>query len=345
MDGESNSTVCKSCPHCGSTEPWGASSWCPDCGYYPALGGQAKAGCSEIFRQKPTEEEFKLKQFFPLWAVVLAAGVIAVIGLSFVASAILPDRGIERLLWTLTQCVLGMVAAFIGQFSAFLYAASKDDRYGPMDAFMKPIEIWKMATRTLPAGAWRLWLAGWGLTAVICGATIVGALRYEALFEDWGIEKKADKNLLQKVVEQAREEREGGADSLEGAMNDFVGEEDAEKIEDPLAHLPTMDCLIFGYVEREDGDLDAILLASVVGKDVRYVGRVPADNIPKEVRGKLLARMKGLTRKKPFVQTNDEARWLKPVLMARIAYTELTRDNQMVKAYVKVMLADLKDEK
>lgn len=343
-DGESNPNVCTGCPNCGSTEPWGASSWCPDCGYYPALGGQAKAGCSEIFRKAQAEAELKWQQFVPLWSIVLVAGVIVVVVLSFVASAMLPDEGIVRILWTLSQCVLGLVTATIGQFSAFLFAAEKDDRYGPLDAIMKPVQLWKASTRVLPAGAWRFWLAGWGVAMVICGAAVVGGVPYGALFEG-GEDKKADKNLVHEVVEQARKEREGGAESPEKAMNDFAGDEaaEAEKAEDPLAHLPTMDCLIFGYVERDDGDLDAVLLASVVGSDVRYVGRVSADNIPQEDRGKLLARMKDLTRKKPFVQTNQEARWLKPILMGRIAYTELTRDNQMVKAYLKVMLADLKE--
>src|SRR4029079_16883011 len=118
------------------------------------------------------------------------------------------------------------------------------------------------------------------------------------------------------------------ADSLEEAMNDFAGDEavDPEKVEDPLAKLPTMDCLIFGFVESDNGGLDSILIASVFGTQMNYVGRVSAENIPKESRGKLFARMKELTRKKPFVQTNQEARWLQPVLMARIAYTELTHD-------------------
>ena len=26
------------CPECNSTTPWGAGSWCPDCGYYPTAG-------------------------------------------------------------------------------------------------------------------------------------------------------------------------------------------------------------------------------------------------------------------------------------------------------------------
>src|SRR5580698_10789149 len=29
------------CPQCGSTEPWGISSWCPNCFYHPRLGQMA----------------------------------------------------------------------------------------------------------------------------------------------------------------------------------------------------------------------------------------------------------------------------------------------------------------
>ncbi len=208
-DAPDESVVDLGCPNCGSTEPWGASSWCPDCGYYPALGEQAKAGCSEIFRKAQPEAELKWQQFFPLWSIVLVAGGIVIVILSFVASAMLPDEGIGRILWTLSQCVLGLVAAAIGQFSAFLFAAAKDDRYGPLDAIMKPVQLWKASTRVLPAGAWRFWLLAWGVAMVICGAAVVGGVPYGALFES-GEGKKADKNRVHEIVKQPARNAKAG---------------------------------------------------------------------------------------------------------------------------------------
>jgi hypothetical protein len=292
----------------------------------------------------PQEEKFKVKEAFPQWALVLGAGVLTVFVFSFIFSFMLPESGPERAWWALGQCLVGFLAAATGHVSAFLYAASKTDKFSPFDVFMKPIELWKPTMSLLPKAAWRVWVAAWGLTAILCGAFVVGGLRYDALFEDWGAEKRAGLNVVQEVVAQARKEREGGAGSLEDAMNDFVGEEKKDDID----KLPSEDCLIFGYIVEERGELDSIVVASVVGHSLTYVGRVPAREIPEESRNRLLARMKHLRRRAPFVKADQQItesgkqmNWLEPILMCQVAYSEWDHDHRMVKPRLKRLLADV----
>lgn len=334
------------CPVCGSNESWGRGSWCPTCGYYPDLmkSSAVKRRVAEA-AATPVKEPFNLKQALQPWIMLLGAGVLVVIVFSFVASAMLPETGPERIFFALGQCLLGMLAMGTAQVTTFLYAATKSDKFSPFDVFMKPVEIWKPTFSLLPKAAWRVWSAAWGMTAILCGVFIVGGLRFEALFEDWGVEKKASLNVVQEVVKKAKQEREG-ADSLEEAMNDFAGSEE-EKKED-INKLPSEDCLIIGYVTNAEGEMESVLVASVVRNELTYVGNVPMREVPEAQRETLIERMKHNRRRSPFVkidigvvESDKQISWLEPKLMCEVAYTQWNDSHHMKKPRMKRMLADV----
>jgi len=211
------------CPHCGSAEPWGCSSWCPQCGFYPMFGK-----CVETGPHRNAPEELDFFKLVPPWAWILGAGIAAIVVLSFSASMVIKERAGLRLLWALAQCGLGAIAASIAHFSAYLSAIVDSDRFTPFDFIMKPVDIWKTVAKALPKVAWRFWALSWGVTASLCALLVIGGIRYSAIF-DWGIEKPAEANLVQAIVDEARQEQDGGAESLEEAMNDFVGDEESAK--------------------------------------------------------------------------------------------------------------------
>ena len=54
-----DSTAAETCPRCHTTQPWGQASWCPCCGYYPAVDGAAAGGASwaDALPEAPQEQE------------------------------------------------------------------------------------------------------------------------------------------------------------------------------------------------------------------------------------------------------------------------------------------------
>ena len=293
--------------------------------------------CVETGPNPNEPEELDFLKLVPPWAWILGAGVAGIVALSFLASMVIENRAGLRLLCALAQFSLGAIAASIAHFSAYLTAAVNSDRITPFDFIMKPVDIWKPAAKTLPKVAWRFWALGWGVTASVCALLVIGGVRYSAIF-DWGFEKSAESNLVHAIVDEARRERDGGAESLEDAMNDFVGEEEEQVVEQIL---PTIDCLIFAYTNTAEGKLNTILLATLVDRKLKDVATVYAVDISLEDRENLASRLHKLERGRSFVKTKRKAIWLKPVLMCRVAYKEWTRAKKLREPHFRAILADV----
>jgi hypothetical protein len=179
----------KPCPQCGSTEPWGISSWCPNCFYHPRLGlpiaPVAPAGSGEegTHHAARAESYAAVLKSVPLWTHVLWIGVVAVFVMSVYVSITLPKFGPSRAIWTLLQTLIGLAAAGTAHVLVFFNAIPNTDKYGPFDLFLKPLDFWSYAIRKMPAKAWRLWLFAWGLTASLAALVMIGGIRYSAMFE------------------------------------------------------------------------------------------------------------------------------------------------------------------
>jgi hypothetical protein len=362
----------KVCPNCESPDSWGKSLWCPECGWYPALNrcidmGDDCSGDDEAPARWQTEEPAGLLQAIPLWGWACLGGVLLVAGLTVAAGQMLPAAGTERMLWTLLQMALGALVAGAAHVVTFFVSIQKTDRISPFDVFMRPIEIWKLTFPHLPRGAWRVCLAAWGLTAFILAPIAVGGVNWMGIFEGGPAATKAP-NALQAAVSEARKDRKGGADDLEGAVKDFTGEgeeggtssggdgeqgkdgKDAdgkkdEENEDSQADVErplTEDCLIVGYTATGEDRLDTLILAAAVKNQIRFVGRISADDVPAATRNQLLARMRQLRRKTPFVSAPYEAEWLKPLMMVRVRFAKWSGGHRMVDPVFDAMLRDVR---
>lgn len=185
------------CPQCGSTEPWGVSSWCPNCFYHPRLGlpikpmAPAAAVDHEVEHAAHAESYAAVLKSVPLWTHVLWVGVVAVFGISVLMSITLPKFGPQRATWTVLQALIGLVAAGTAHVLVFFNAIPNTDKYGPFDLLFKPLDFWRYAINKLPAKAWRLWLFAWGLTASFSALVLIGGIRYGALFETKSKTKKS----------------------------------------------------------------------------------------------------------------------------------------------------------
>lgn len=332
------------CKQCGSTEPWGRSSWCPRCGYYPAIGACVDAVAAETAKSAEAPDTRATWQRIPRWAYVLAGGVIAVWVISMVGRFVTTDGGPWRCVWAIAEIVIGLTLFTVGHTAAYLYAAIKSEKLGPMAVVFNPIELWEWTFRILPKSVWRLWLAAWGATGVVCGLTIVGGISYSALFEkDWGFKQPAKKSVVAAIVEQARNAKGGEKKSMEEAMDDFVGKAGAQITPPPkkAEKLESAECLIVGYTKLRTGELDLLLIASVVDDKLQFVGTMKTENIPAETRQELLTRFKGLERERPFVKNPLIATWVEPKLMCAVEYKDLTDNKRFRDPTFKALLGDV----
>ena len=327
------------CANCGSTDDWGHSSWCPRCGWYPALNT-----CVEV---DPVEEDVDENapppqwwQVIPLWGWVLGAGIVGLVSLSVFARVTTSVQNGDRGVWTLIQLTLGVCAFGAGQIWAYLHAVMKSSDFGPMDIITQPIAIWSPSTRQLPKSFPRLVLAIWGLTAAFLAVAVIGGVRYSAVFDDWGFEKQATPNLMSEITKMARENEEEGADSLEGAIDDFAGKGEEIVEEEPVPEdLVELDCLIIGYTGESEEKFSGLVLAALIRGKLQYVGTV-YEGVSPEVRAGLAAEMKSLGRDRSFVRTKTSARWLKPKLMCRVTSSPLKKGKLLVNPVFKERLTD-----
>lgn len=330
------------CPQCGSKESWGVSPWCPTCFYHPKMG-------SVVEHAPPTEQQaapstadtyLGMLQAVPNWARILYAGVIAIFVTTLTAAVALPADGPYRLIWTVVQAVVGVVAVGVAQVTVFLSTVPNSDRYGPFDVVLKPCEIWKSTIRDLPADAWRLWQVAWGLTATMSSLVLIGGIRYSAVFEvpqaDMHVRKNVAPTVIAKTQSQVSDKQ---LDSYRAAMakqsipassSEKPAKVQAEKMGPPQGiHLSVgarqAECAIVGYVKDTQGRIASILLGSIVDGQFTYVGRLSASQIPVAVRDALESRLPQLEQASPSLATSQTATWLKPVLTCRIDHGGLTR--------------------
>jgi hypothetical protein len=132
------------CPMCGNLEPWGNSSWCPQCGFYPRLGislGPALKTASESTPAAKSTRE--IWQRAPVWVKVLCAGMLGIFVASVAARLALPEKGLARTLTALLQLATGLGVLATMHTAAFFKAAMTNHRFGFIDALLHPVETWK----------------------------------------------------------------------------------------------------------------------------------------------------------------------------------------------------------
>lgn len=312
-------TTVVTCPRCGTAVDWNDTEWCLQCGYFPRYEGEIEPSAAPRDPVKaglPWEEDVSFR--LAPWAVVLATGVFGI----FVASGYIgyaySANAHFRAWWTLSQIFTGTAAVTIAHFTAFFFASIVNgEKVGVMDWLMKPIYIWFSTFTVLPKRAWSVWLAGWGMTSVFAAMALIGGVRYSAIFDDWGFVPHAQANLVQEIVERAKQAEGGNQDDLEEAMKDFTGEEEGTGEEDNRNWVE-VECLIIGYTPRSDRDFNTLLLATRISGTITFIGTIPAEKIPVDVREKLLVRMRQLDTFRPIIKVPQAAKWVKPQLMCRV---------------------------
>ena len=82
-------------------------------------------------------------------------------------------------------------------------------------------------------------------------------------------------------------------------------------------------CLILGYLPQEDGQLRSLILASDLGGELAYVGKV-GSGIGERRRQQLLEALRTRVSDAPIVACDEPGIWVEPGLFCTVTYLELT---------------------
>jgi hypothetical protein len=336
------------CTMCGNQEPWGNSSWCPKCGYYPRLGISMGPALEPAPEASPGPKSLRdAWAVLPVWARVLAAGVVALFTANVTARLMIPDQSPARMHIALLELAAGLGVFVAMHCAAYVKASMENAGVRFLDLLLHPIVNWQPTIQQLPGTARRVWLGAWGLTAAVCALLVLGGIPYRMLFEDWGARSRVKPEVASRVQEGSAEKLVSGG-ALTASLDEKVREradleakEAAVPQEDSELEMQSADCVVIGYnVSARDGGVSELLLASLVNGELKYVGSV-SEGIPDGVRQELSHRLPELKRDTSFISCPGSGIWVKPIVACKTSFRAWTEDNMLSQTTFKELMAEI----
>ncbi len=313
------------CPRCQGklTNPAGLG-WCAGCGYCRSLEeeGPAVLPPEPAPSRKPSAlgaTEFgEAMRRMPAWAWPLLGGTAAIAFLAIAGDCLLDDDCLERALWSAIQIMVSVIGLIAAQLWAMLRIGASEEGLGAKDVII-PGRLWRAAFRHLPATRWPVSLGAWCLTAMICGAAIIGG--YEYWFE-----------ALR--VRQLR--RMAGALAVEpnSTLRDTARQ-------GPIIDLPVVpvqantesrqvaQCVVIGYL-TDGKTVTRLVLARAEGDRLTFAG-VVKEGIAADLRVELTRRLLGLIRDEPLIPglKLPGAVWVKPAIFCDVTHSSVDKEGHL----------------
>ncbi|QDT32084.1 hypothetical protein [Thalassoglobus polymorphus] len=226
---QSHSTL-KTCPGCDSTEPWGGSSWCPKCGYYPKFGKKVVKRDAEEENEEEADLDTKtMLQMVPRWAYFLIGGLVALLVESVAVRVAFPAIQ-DRSPIAIFQIFIGVNVLGLAHMRAYMIASELNEDINFISIFWSPTVIWKTIFERMPEVRKTVMAGSWGLAAILYAILFVG-LDYGNLFHPDYFKRNSSFNPLKWVVfvassmasAQAEEAGSDGSPETSSAMADLIG--------------------------------------------------------------------------------------------------------------------------
>ena len=290
------------CPGCGSTTPWGMSSWCPECGYYPAISSQA---VNEVQEEKVDDDETEPPQQWPFFKK-LNVGIFAIFVFTMLVRQFYFYADADRGLWTLIQAVAGIVTAGTAQVITTIYASKENHSYSLSSAIINPFDVWGPSFEN---GVWqnRLCALIWGVTATVLAFAMIGGLTEGHFFKAFK-RNKAEFNIVEEIV-RATETSEAGDEEDQDAN---PGLEGLEELQEEADKKEVLSCAIYGFMTSGGEDITRVLLAAEKEGVVQHVGILTAEQLGQEKTAALNNIFKTLEMPSTEVKTSFVAQWVEP---------------------------------
>ena len=326
------------CNKCETTKSWEGGSWCPACGYYP-LGNKyinLEELC-ESHHQDDDDAPETLWQAIPRWAWMVLVGMLAIAAISITVTFSQEAGSPLRSWWAVIQTILGVVLFWAVHMRVFFIATMHTERLTPFSWLTDPFLVWKPIFKEPLNYLWHIRLAVWGQTAALFALLLIGGLNYAGLFEDdWGIKGHANNALVSAIADAQKDGTE--TDVLSKKM-----EEKAALLKNRTSSRFNADCVVIGFTRNTDGSFRELLLGSTTGSKLQYVGRVNATDLTTDERLEINALIKTTPqRKESIVETVHNGIWLKPQMMLKVGYHELTATSRFKKIQFQSLLKEQK---
>jgi hypothetical protein len=346
------------CPRCGSKliNPQ-ELGWCPKCSYCRSLEADQAAArlVTESSRLKPTSHfgEFgELIARMPAWGWRTIGVICAILALSFFASFLLPqDDSLARALISLVALVVSIVAIFGVNLWALFLLGPRDGSLGPMNVFLF-VGLWRQICESLPTTRRQFSSILWCITVIISACFIVGGLDY--WWEHYKPNRVAKVDILSAATALAKGAK-AKARSLEESIDDFAKMAELRKEEEERARQEklkaaareTVQCVIIGYTENAEKQLDGLLVAAILNDRIRYAGIVRKGLTPKEVK-RLVPLLKPLIQEKSYIPGLSadgkaevgNAFWVKPNIFCEVTHEDYDENKHFTKSEFKTLLSD-----
>lgn len=294
------------CSDCGSTTPWRMSSWCPDCGYYPAIDARVN-GDNEA---KEAVEEVEIESDEPRpWSFLkkMNVGIISIFAFTILVRTFYHYADADRGLWTLIQGLAGIVTACSAQALTAIYASKENQQFSLISAVINPIEVWGPSFQNNVFQN-RLCALIWGVTTAVLAFAMIGGLTEDHFFKAFE-QNTAQFNVLEEIVDTTnvtQNDEEGGEGQLVGAMPD----EQSEELDAGDENITN--CAVYGYMTSGGESISRILLAANKDDEMVHVAILTAEQLGEDKTAALSNILLTLEVPETTVQTSFSATWVDP---------------------------------
>lgn len=316
-------------------------SICRRCGWYASLNQFVEVDqewetlsepADEADQKSDSQTVLDFVRRMPRWSWLLVASALCVAVESLVVRLTAPADGGLRTSWAVSQLAIGLFAAMACHLFNFVVQVGEDSEIGLLDICLKPVKLWNRAIGVLPERFWVVNSASSGVAAALGAVLIIGGIPYDRLW-DWGIAAPPKQNLLAAVAKQVQKMDGGDSDSdLEQSINDFAGkaaeDSDGKAKAEEAKPKQTADCVILGYRADPDGRVSTLVLGTAVAGELVYAGNV-TPRLPRDEMQSLLAKLRSIETRRPFLQIEYEAKWVEPDYACRVSYGERTRSGRL----------------
>ncbi len=329
------------CVKCETTKSWQGGSWCPACGYYPAGNKFINLEVmGEDHEVDEVDDPENLWQAIPRWVHELLAGVMVIAGVSFVATIYQEAGSPIRSWWAVIQAVLGFLLFLAVHFRVFLIATIHTEKINPVSWLTEPIKIWKPIFKKPLQYQNYIRIAVWGQAATFFAIILIGGLNYEGLFADWGARGYADASLMNAIKKRDQQNEKALEKKIKMLEAGTLSRDPSLKRPPSRFHA---DCVVIGFTKNSKGGFRELLLASTNGSKLQYVGRISAGDLTEAEQQEVNALIENIPhQQKPIVKTVYSGIWLKPQMMLKVGYDELSPSSKFKKIQFKSLLQEVK---
>lgn len=317
MSSSNEKSFPKTCPKCASDWGTGDTTFCGVCGFSERLG---REGSFEELTSPTSPSQAGM--------VLFVVGII-VIPMAIAVARCCTWEADNHYTWLIWLAGIGGGMALIGHVLAWCVCVGQSGME-LTDIVFSPLRIWGMIIRSLPKGVTAMCLFGFGvMTAASAGIffgpdyeTLVRQRPYETREQLLGIIDTVQNIVPNLGIFTA------GSDAAELAMDtesangtlDMNGTTPVSISSDEVAASAVTDCLVIGYVENADGELNSLVLAVPQKNNLRYAGTVAIGSVDPDAYADLIKHSLSLEVRKPLVDSPITATWLKPDAVCRVEH-------------------------